>query len=359
MSQRFPTATPVGRSAPGYLPNRFERTHLEADYDHIEPEADEPSPLPTRFFPDSTRSIIAENNSPDVPFRFSINPYRGCEHGCAYCYARPSHEALGFDAALDFESKIMVKYDAADLFRAELNKPTWQPELIALSGVTDCYQPIERKLGITRSLLEVALEANQPIGIVTKNALLLRDLDLLSELAERRLVHVFLSITTVDATLARKMEPRTSSPQARLQAISELSAAGVPTGAMVAPIIPGLTDEHIPAVLQAAKDAGAQRAGYVLLRLPHTVRPVFDVWLGSHYPLKRDRVLSLIRSTRSGGMNDPRFGSRKRGEGSYAEQIGNTFRVWAKKLGLDQPLPEPDISRFRPPRIKTGQMQLF
>lgn len=360
MDPQPPTPRIVGRAAAGHHPNRFESVHLEDDHEHLEYE-EQPAErrVETVLLPDQSQTIIRENDSPDIPFRYSINPYRGCEHGCSYCYARPSHETLGLDAALDFETKIMVKYDAAKLLRAELNHPRWQAEQITISGVTDCYQPAERELKITRSLLEVMLEARQPLSIVTKNALVVRDLDLLAPLAAMKLVQVNISLCSLDAELLRTMEPRTSSPTARLRAIRELTSAGVPTRVMCAPVIPGLTDEAIPSVLEAAHDAGAQAAGFVLLRLPYAVKPIFLNWLEQHFPLKRPRVEGLIKETRGGKLNDPRFGTRMRGEGNYAKQIEQTFRVFAHKYGLDKRLPELDSSQFVPPQSVGGQKRLF
>jgi DNA repair photolyase len=358
--QSLPVRT-VGRAAGVSPANRFERVHAEADFEHLAEAGELPEVrrLHTQFLPDNSRSLITHNDSPDVPFRYSINPYRGCEHGCAYCYARPGHEYLGMNAGLDFETKILVKYDAPDLLRTELGRDGWRGEFIALSGVTDCYQPAEREFRLTRGCLEVALEANQPIGIITKNALVTRDIDVLSELAARNLTHVFISVTTLDAELARTMEPRTATPQARLRAIQELSQAGVPVGVMVAPIIPGINDSEIPAILQAAREAGAQAASYVLLRLPLAVRPIFEEWLMRNYPDKAERVFSLIRSTREGRMNDPQFGSRMRGEGNYAAGIARAFQVFKIKSGLDRSLPPLDSSRFVPPQPARGQMRLF
>ncbi|MBI3468434.1 MAG: PA0069 family radical SAM protein [Planctomycetes bacterium] len=351
----------IGRGAQIAPPNRFETTHLEDDWEHLEGDPDllDERRIATEFLPDSSKSIITENNSPDVPFRYSMNPYRGCEHGCAYCYARPTHELLGLNAGLDFESRILVKHDAPSLLRAELNNPRWQPEVIVLSGVTDCYQPAERRYRLTRGLLEVLLEARQPCGIITKNALILRDFDLLQEMARRRLVHANLSITTLNAELARVLEPRTSPPANRLRAVRTLADAGVPARVMVAPVIPGLNDEELPAILAAAAEAGAQGAGYVLLRLPHAVRPVFQDWLARNRPEKQGRVESLIRSTRGGKLNSAAFGKRMRGQGSYAEQISQTFRVFAHQHGLNGPLPELDATQFRPPRPASGQLPLF
>jgi DNA repair photolyase len=358
-SQPSPART-IGRAAGVSPPNRFERVRVEADFEQLA-AIDEPDVrrVPTQFVPDRTRRLIVQNDSPDVPFRYSINPYRGCEHGCAYCYARPSHELLGMNAGLDFESRILVKHDAPELLRAELADENWQGELIAISGVTDCYQPAERTYRLTRRCLEVMLEARQPLGIVTKNALVTRDLDLLVRLAAENLVHVYVSVTTLDANLARTMEPRTATPEARLRTIRQLSSAGVPTGVMTSPIIPGLNDQEIPALLAAAKAAGAGSAGYILLRLPLAVRPIFEDWITRNYPDKAPRVLSLIRQTRDGRMNSSEFGRRMRGQGNYAEGIARTFQLFRRKHGLEGPLPPLDHSKFTPPRPTSGQLRLF
>ena len=352
----------VGRGAQINPANRFERVRTEDDFEQCSPDDEllaERRRVLTEFLPNHTGRIIAENDSPDVGFRYSINPYRGCEHGCAYCYARPGHETLGLNAGLDFETKILVKHDAPARLREELAEPSWTAETICISGVTDCYQPAERKFRLTRGCLEVLLEARQPLGIISKNVLMLRDLDLLVPLAERRLVRVFLSITTLDAELARTMEPRTATPQAKLDALRKLSAAGIPVGVMVAPVVPGLTDQEMPAILQAASEAGALVAGYVLLRLPLAVRPIFEDWLERNYPLKAQRVVGLIRSTRQGRMYKADFGSRMCGDGAYAEQIAQTFKVFAHKYGLDDQVPPLDNSQFRPPLSASGQMSLF
>ena len=357
-----PNSKAVGRGSQIAPPNRFETTRLEADFEQLTAEdlADDDRKLPTEFFPDQTRTIIAENDSPDVGFKFSINPYRGCEHGCAYCYARPSHELLGLNAGLDFETKIFVKHDGPALLRAELNKPSWRgDESIALSGVTDCYQPAERKFRLTRGLLEVLLEARQACGVITKNALVARDADLLAELAKLRLTRVIFSITTLDAELARTLEPRTSPPAKKLAAMRLLADAGVPVGVMVAPIVPGLTDSEVPAILKAAADAGAKTAGYVLLRLPWAVKPIFDDWLARNRPQQYDRVMSRIRTTRGGGMYQTEWGVRQTGTGEYAEQIAATFTVFKNKYRLDGGLPKQDFSLFRPPRTAEGQLRLF
>ncbi|MEX2175739.1 MAG: PA0069 family radical SAM protein [Pirellulaceae bacterium] len=357
-----PKVCVVGRGTGAVPANRFEAVRHEADYEQLAADDDllaDERAVPTLFLPDNSASLIRENDSPDIPFRFSINPYRGCEHGCAYCYARPTHETLGMNAGIDFETKILVKHDAVRLLRKELNKKSWRSETIMMAGVTDCYQPAERRFKLTRGILEVLLEARQPIGIITKNSLILRDLDILAPLARLNLVSVALSVTTLDAELARTLEPRTATPAAKLRAIRELSAAGVPVRVMMAPIIPGLTDQEIPALLAAAKEAGALGAGYVMLRLPQNVAPVFTDWLARNRPLAAERVQSLIRAMRGGKLNDAQFGSRMRGQGAYADQVAQTFQVFARKLGLDRPWEPLDASQFRPPRPPSGQLRLF
>jgi DNA repair photolyase len=343
-------------------PNRYLAVHCERDLDQVEWDTEYLADLgrpPTQYFPDDSQSIVAKNDSPDVGFRYSVNPYRGCSHGCSYCYARPGHEYLGLSAGLDFETKILVKHRAAELLREFLARPSWKPETIAFSGVTDCYQPAEREFRITRACLAVAAECNQPIGIVTKNALACRDIDLLTQLAAHNAGRVAISITTLDASLARAMEPRTSSPAARLRAIRELTAAGIPTQVMTAPIIPGLNDSEIPAILTAARNAGAQSAAYILLRLPMNVRPVFVDWLERTQPTKSERVQSFIRSTRDGCFNDSTFGRRQVGTGNLAEMIADTFRIWCAKLGYAEKHAPLNANAFRPPQATTGQRRLF
>jgi DNA repair photolyase len=362
MSDEVPKSKFVGRGAQISPGNRFERTQLVPDLEQLAADDEllaEKQRPPTVFLPNNTRRIINTNDSPDIPFRYSLNPYRGCEHGCAYCYARPGHETLGMNAGLDFETKIIAKYDAPTLLRDELADPRWTPDTISISGVTDCYQPADRQFQITRGCLQVLLEARNPLGIVTKNALVTRDLDILVPLAELHLVHVYVSITTLDAELARTMEPRTSTPAARLKAIEQLSAAGVPVGVMIAPIIPGLNDIEIPQVLKAARDAGAKSAGHTLVRLPLAVAPIFEDWLRRAYPLKAERVLSLIRSTRDGKLNDSQWGRRMRGEGAYAETLSATFAAFKRKLGIEGRLSKLDPSNFRPPKSTDGQLSLF
>jgi len=352
----------LGRGSPIQPANRFERIAFSEDWEHLEQD---PANYPlerkvqTEYFADDSHSIVTENNSPDIGFRYSMNCYRGCVHGCSYCYARPTHEYFNLSAGLDFETKVFVKLRAPKLLRRWLARPQWDVEPIIMSGVTDCYQPAERHFRLTRACLEVALEARQPVSIITKNALVLRDIDLLQPMAEQGIVRVALSITSLNQQLTRTMEPRTSSPAARLRAIETLASAGIPTVAMLAPIIPGLNDVEIPAILEAARDAGAISAAYVLLRLPLSVLPVFQEWLERTHPQQRARVESRIRGTRGGRLNDPRFGSRMRGEGPLADQIDQTFTVFAKKLGLDQ-TPEPlNNSLFEPPVPDSGQQWLF
>src|SRR5437762_10091247 len=281
------------RGAAENPPNRFEKITLEPDPDWSDP--DEPAPQ-TQFFKDQSDSIINYNDSPDVGFEASVNPYRGCEHGCIYCYARPFHEYLGFSAGLDFETKIMVKENAPELLRRELSSPKWAPRVIALSGVTDCYQPVERKLKLTRRCLEVLAEFRSPVAVVTKNQLVTRDLDVLAALSVHNAAAVFISITTLDTELRKSMEPRTSPPASRLSAIEMLSKAGVPVGLLVAPVIPGLTDHEIPSIVASAVQAGAQFAGYVMLRLPQAVASLFEGWLTSQFPQKKEKVLNHIRA---------------------------------------------------------------
>jgi DNA repair photolyase len=336
-----------GRGAAVNPANRFEQITLERDADW-NPEED-PAPR-TMFLRDTSATLINYNDSPDIPFTASINPYRGCEHGCAYCYARPFHEYLGFSAGLDFETKIMVKTDAPALLRRELGSPRWQPQPIAMSGVTDCYQPAERRFRLTRGCLEVLAEFRNPVGIVTKNHLVTRDLDLLRELARFDAVAVYLSITTLDAKLAAALEPRTSMPAMRLRALEQLSAAGIPTGVMVAPVIPALNEPEIPAILAAARRAGARRAAFVVLRLPFAVKDVFTDWLARHFPDRQEKVLSRLRSLRDGRLNDPNFGSRMSGQGIFAEQIERLFAVSARKAGFREgEMPSLSAASFRRP----------
>jgi len=334
------------RGAVGNPANRFARLYLERDLDW-DPAED---PLPrTQFFHDLSSTIITYNDSPDISFDASLNPYRGCEHGCSYCYARNTHEYLGFSAGVDFESKIMVKEQAPDLLRRELASPRWQPQTLAMSGVTDCYQPIERRLQLTRRCLAVLAECRNPVGVITKNFLVTRDLDYLRELAAHQAVMVHLSINSLDANLARQLEPRASSPRQRLAAVEALAKAGVPVGILVAPIIPALNEPEIPAVLAAAHSAGAGWAGMEVLRLPLAVAPIFEQWLERHVPGQKEKILSRIRALRDGKLNDARFGSRMLGEGVFAEQIRQLFEVARRKCGLASDGPALSTTSFRRP----------
>jgi DNA repair photolyase len=351
-----------GRGSQLNPPNRFGGPVHELDLSEVEGDEDYLESLrnrPTEYLPDRARSIVAENDSPDVGFRYSINPYRGCSHGCSYCYARATHEYLGLNAGLDFETKVFVKEDAPALFREFLARPGWQGEVIAFSGVTDCYQPAERTFRLTRGCLEVAAEFQQPVSIITKNALVLRDLEILRGMAQQNLVHVSLSVTTLDAALVRSMEPRTSTPAARLRAVTALRESGIPVRVLVAPIIPGLNDTEIPAILAAARAAGAQHAAFTLVRLPLTVAPVFLEWLQRAQPGRAQKIESRIRAMRAGKLNDPRFGARMRGSGALADQITSLFRTVARRHGLDHDLPPYDQTRFSPPPPRTGQLRLF
>jgi DNA repair photolyase len=346
-----------GRGADWNPQNRFEKLEYVRDEDaHIDFEEESEASPKTMYLRDPARTIIATNDSPDVGFDASINPYRGCEHGCIYCYARPSHEYLGFSAGLDFETRILVKEDAPALLRQELSAKKWEPKVLAISGVTDPYQPIERKLKLTRGCLEVLAEFRNPVTVITKNHLVTRDADLFAELARIDAAQVSLSITTLDAKLQRTMEPRTSSPELRLDAIAKLSAAGVPVNVMVAPVIPGLTDHEMPAILKAARDAGAQNAGFVVLRLPWAVAPLFEQWLEDHFPDRKDKVLNRIRDLRGGKLYDAQWGVRGRGEGIFAEQIRAIFDVTCRKLGLNERDYDLSTASFR--KI-TAQARLF
>ena len=333
-----------GRGSAENPPNRFEHTTYQRDVEWNEP--DDPAPK-TQFYRDASASIITRNESPDVGFEASINPYRGCEHGCIYCYARPYHEYLGLSAGLDFETKIVVKENAPELLRRELSSPKWKPQPLAMSGVTDPYQPIERRLQLTRQCLQVLVEFRNPVAIITKNLLVTRDLDLLADLARDDAAAVFLSVTTLDADLARIMEPRTAQPAARLRAIKELTNAGVPVGVMVAPMIHGLTDHELPAIVKAAADAGARFAGMVPVRLPYAVADLFQQWLGRHLPARKDKVLAQIRAIRNGKLNDSDFASRM--TGMFAQQMAKMFAVACRRAGFPEHGPQLSTVAFRRP----------
>jgi DNA repair photolyase len=337
--------------------NRFEKLAIEeGEYvQHVEGE-ELPDRPRTIFYEDPSRSILTKNESPDVGFTYSVNPYRGCEHGCIYCFARPTHEYLGMSAGLDFETKILVKKNAPALLREKLLSRSWQPESIALSGVTDCYQPVERKLEITRQCLRVLADFRNPFFIITKNHLVTRDLDILKEMAEVNGAGVFISVTTLDPKLAQLMEPRTSHPEARLRAIEELAKAGVPVGSMVAPVVPGLTDHEMPHILKAVSSAGAKFAGYVPIRLPFVLDDLFSQWLEQHFPDRKAKVLNRIREIRGGKLNDGNFGSRMTGEGIYAGQLQSMFSLYTKKEGLNLSRLDLTVSHFRRP---SDQMDFF
>lgn len=346
-----------GRGSSHDPANRFAQTHTVLEpYDNEELMAEDRPLLRTQFFKDSARSILSENQSPDIPFRYSINCYRGCEHGCAYCYARPTHEYLGLSAGLDFESKIFVKLEAASLLRQKLMSRSWVGEQITFSGNTDCYQPVERRLKLTRQCLEVMAEFRNPLSMITKNALVTRDIDILSEMASLNCALVFISITTLDEKLCQELEPRTSHPKARLKAIEELSRNGIPVGVNVAPCIPGLTDHEMPSILKAAHSAGAIFAGYTPLRLPLAVAPLFEQWLEEHRPLRKDKVLTNIRDMRGGQLNSSEFGQRMRGQGAIAANMRQMFKIYCRKVGLNQVSRELTSRHFQRPG---DQLSLF
>jgi DNA repair photolyase len=335
-----------GRGAVSNPSNRFVPLNYEP-WEDFDPSED-PAPR-TQFFRDDSRTLLAENDSPDIPFTFSLNPYRGCEHGCIYCYARPTHEYLSFSPGLDFETKIMVKENAPALLRKTFLSKKWEPQSISLGSVTDGYQPAERRLLITRRCLEVCTEFRNPVGIVTKSALVARDADLLADLARDQAAAVFVSVTTLDPELARRMEPRAATPIARLRAVKELSDAGVPVGVMFAPVIPGLNDHELTDVLAAAAEAGARGAYFSVVRLPFAVKDMFAEWLEQHYPERKDKVLGRIRDIRSGKLNDSRFGVRFRGEGEWSDTFRQLFRVARERAGLAGGVPPLSAAAFRRP----------
>lgn len=331
-----------GRGSSDNPINRFEGHYV--DY-----QPDERPDYKTKLFKDDTKNIISYNQSPDVPFDAGLNPYRGCEHGCVYCFARPFHEFLGFSSGLDFETKIMVKYDAPDLLRKTFLSPKWKPQVIAMSGITDVYQPIERKLLITRKCLEVFAEFRSPVGIITKNHLITRDIDYLQELTNYNCVSVYISITTLNKALGQKMEPRTSSPTRRLKAVEELAKAGIPVGVNIAPIIPGITDHEIPEILKACRDVGAQSAGFIILRLPFKVKDLFQEWLQQHFPDRKEKVLNRIRAMRNGNLSNSNFGDRMSGNGEYYNYIKQGFNIHSKRFGFNQKSSKLTTDFFRKP----------
>jgi DNA repair photolyase len=348
-----PSAAIRGRGASWSPANRFEKLHVDlGDSDVVQVGQDdvERPRRATQYFRDGTKTIISRNNSPDVGFETSVNPYRGCEHGCIYCYARPTHEYLGFSAGLDFESKIMVKMDAPELLKLELESPRWKPQVLVMSGVTDPYQPIERRLRITRGCLEVLAQFRNPVAIITKNRLVTRDLDLLGELATHNAAAVNISVTSLDSKLQRVLEPRTSLPEVRLEAISQLRAAGIPAGVMVAPIIPGLTDHEVPRILEACAKAGAQFAGYTIVRLPWAVAPLFEHWLEERFPDRKEKIFGRIRDLRGNGrLNNSQWRTRMTGEGIFAEQIASLFEIGCRRAGIGE-RPTLSTAAFRPTR---------
>ncbi len=365
MFDQLPESAKKGRGAVGNQAGRFEsQVRYKVDdgwWRESDPGEEKP---PTILRPDAARSVLTRNQSPDVPFDRSINPYRGCEHGCVYCFARPSHSFLNLSPGLDFETRIFHKERAAELLAAELRKPRYKPAPIALGVNTDAYQPAERDLGITRSILRVLSDFNHPVAIITKSAGVLRDLDILAPMAERNLVHAMISITTLDADLARLMEPRAAAPSRRLEVLRELNQAGVPTGVLVAPVIPGLTDHELESILKTAAEAGAFETAYMLLRLPFELKEIFVQWLETHYSDRASKILSLIRQCRAGGLNQTDFTGRMIGSGPYAQLIHSRFENARKKFGLavrpqDFEYSTLDTSQFFPPPAKGDQLGLF
>jgi DNA repair photolyase len=346
-----------GRGAQSNRDSRYSQLQREAVDDGWSPE--ERSPLKTTVVAESAKSVISRNDSPDIPFEQSINPYRGCEHGCIYCYARPSHAYLGLSPGLDFESRLFAKTDAAKLLRKELSRKTYHPSPIALGANTDPYQPIERQWRVTREVLEVLAEFAHPVTITSKSSLVERDLDLLTRMAREDLVQVQISITTLDRTLARVLEPRAAAPQRRLETIRTLSAAGIPVAVMLAPIIPAATDHEIEAILAAAARVGARQARYIMLRLPLELTDLFREWLTAHLPLKETHVLSRLNDIYGGREYRSEFGSRLTGTGPYADMIRQRFALASKRLGLNQPIPPPNLSAFRRPESGAVQLSLF
>jgi DNA repair photolyase len=348
-----------GRGARSNDSSRYDSERRVGFDDGWSRDDEEPPPIRTEVLRDATRTIIARNTSPDISFSQSINPYRGCEHGCIYCFARPTHAYLGLSPGLDFETKLLVKPDAAKLLEAELSKPSYKPQVIAMGTNTDPYQPIEREWRVTRSILEVLAAFKNPVGIVTKSALITRDIDILAPMAAEGLAKVALSITTLDRKLARIMEPRAATPERRLETLRALSAAGIPTVVMTAPIIPALNDEEMESILAAAAEAGAKQAGYTLLRLPLEIKDLFREWLETQVPDRAKHVMSLVRSMRGGKDYDSNWGTRMKGTGPYAQLIAQRFAIATKRLGLNQTRVELDSSKFQRPAQTGDQLALF
>lgn len=353
-----------GRGSQHNIPNRFQQIHLDNSPEHNnEDQHDNYSGLnenkiPTIFYNDHSASVLVKNNSPDLGLGYSINPYRGCEHGCIYCYARPTHEYLGFSAGLDFETKIMVKRDAPELLQKEFMKKNWIPQSVFFSGNTDCYQPAERNFQITRRCLEVFLKFRNPVSVITKNALILRDMDILKELSGMNLIRVVISVTTLKNELQRKLEPRTSSPSMRLKTIEQLSSCGISTAVNVAPIIPGLTDEEIPSILKAASESGAVKAGRVMLRLPYSVKEIFTGWLKNEYPDRADKVINRIKELHGDTLYNSNFGTRLTGEGLWADTIKKIFDTNCAKYGLNKPTSPLSADLFKIPSDLKNKDQL-
>ena len=343
-----------GRGSSDNPVNRFEGHYV--DYELDEDTGEKPSPN-TQLIKDDTKEIIAWNKSPDIPFDAGLNPYRGCEHGCIYCYARPFHEYLGFSVGLDFETKIVVKYNAPELLEKTLRSPKWNPQVIAMSGITDVYQPIEKKLEITRRCLKVLAEYRNPVGIITKNHLVTRDIDYLKELAEYNCIRVSLSVTSLNKEITQVMEPRTSRPHRRLQAIEKLAKAGIPVGVNVAPIIPGLTDHECADILRSAADAGATSAGYIILRLPYKVKDIFVDWLEQYFPDRKEKIKNRLFDMRGGKLYTSEFGKRMKGNGNFAKQIKDVFEIQTKRLGLNQGMSPMSTRHFK--KIAGDQLDLF
>ncbi len=343
-----------GRGVTKNLPNRFKPFSQEVDDYCHKTEASNPQ---TVFIKDESKSILSKNDSPDIPFGSSLNPYRGCEHGCVYCYARPMHEYLEWSAGLDFETKILVKENAPQLLEKTLSSKTWKPQVVALSGATDPYQPAEKNFEVSRKCLQVFSKFRNPVVAITKNYLATRDIDLFSQLAQHNASAIYISLNSLDTSLARKMEPRASSPERRLETIRKFSEAKIPVGVLVAPVVPGLNDSEIPAVLKAAAEAGASFAGYVVLRLPFAVEGLFTKWLEEAYPNKKEKVLNRLRSLRNGDLYNSDYGSRMKGQGVFAKQIADLFELSKRKAGISGQGPRLDVSGFIPPSGR--QLSLF
>ncbi len=363
MVEALPDRPRKGRGAVSNVTGRYEPLTRVATDDGwrggAPDEDDDLPPLRTSVAIDASRTIIARNQSPDVPFDRSINPYRGCEHGCVYCFARPTHAWLGLSPGRDFETKLFAKPDAARLLEAALAKPSYKPAVMALGTNTDPYQPVERRMGIMREILEVLWRARHPVAIVTKSNLILRDLDILAPMAEAGLARVMISLTTLKPDLARKMEPRATRPALRVAALRQLAAAGIPAGVLTAPLIPALNDEELEALLEAAADAGAGSAGYVLLRLPLEIKTLFEEWLDAHYPDRKGRILSLVRQTRGGKLYESDWRTRQRGRGPYAELLERRFALACARLGLNRDAWSLDTTQFRRPQTASAQLSLL